>query len=534
MILDGVTLEKLHTMHPPQEIGEWEHIVFSPGSRLLTGYALLENCIVSWDLQTGGLLSKINTSEWGACSSVSYSPCGTMIGGLFDSRTIIICNVLSGAHVSSHSIQQPTVQTIWTHAEFLQFATIEPGSITIWQDTFNPNYVPTKVGSLSTPNNLFKKDLVVLPNLLCLAFIYHGKVLVWDAESKKMLLKTTDIKGPGAISFSPDGCFFVCGTWSRDFHIWKKSPAGYLSHQKFVSGANGTRPLICPNGESVVSSSDKILQLWHTENPPTSLPNTSMHTSHYSGVFFIEFSPDESLVAVTEWLSNTVTVIDIESGSPWLVIDTDTKTCGLRMTGDRVIVVGDGKIVTWNLPARDCVSNARININDSVQTTTFTHSSPIEDLHASISPNLSYVAIVDINHSGEDLFIYNTHTGEELAVVESNGDIPGFTPSSYTVWCAADDGKVDQWGILQKNGSNGMKLKKFVEGVEPHSGFPWHSSAGYQVTDDGWILSSSGKRLFWLPHHWRQDGILQRKWSGKFLVLWNQDSVEPYILELEV
>ena len=533
VVLDAVTLEQLHTMHYPQGNTGWAHITFSPGSHLLTAYSWELDCLISWDLQTGGLLNKISTWGHSRCNSVSYSKCETMVGGLFKNSTIIIYNVLSGIPISSHSIQQSIVETIWTHGEYLQFATVESGSITTWKVSFTSSHAPTKVDSMSIPGN-FSGEFVLLPTLHQLAFIHNSKVLIWDGQKKKVLLDSADVRHPRAMSFSPGGHFFICGSQGKGLHIWKESPTGYLFHQKLVSGANGTTPLISPNGELVISSSNKTLQLWHTENSSTSFSSISMQAPCYSGWFFIEFSPDESLVAVTERLSRRVTVLDIKSGNPWLVIDTGTKACGLKITEGKIIVVGDGKIITWDLPARGCGFNIRRNINNSIQTTTFTHSVPIEKLCASISPNLDYVAFGNKKVYSEALCVYNRHTGEKLAVARSGDSTPGFSPSGNKVWCAGDNGKVDQWEIIGETGTKTIKLKKLEKRTEPLSGFPWHSPHGYQVTYDGWILSPNGKHLLWLPQHWQQDAKIQRKWSGKFLAVWNKNSTEPCILKLEV
>jgi WD40 repeat protein len=126
VVLDAATFEQLHIMYPPQEVIKWQCMAFSPDSHLLSGYSSCNYCMVCWDLQTGGLLSNIYTPEWGFCSSMSYSLCGKMVGGLFN-KTIIICNVLSGTCISSHLIQQPTAKDIWTQGDYLQFATAESG-----------------------------------------------------------------------------------------------------------------------------------------------------------------------------------------------------------------------------------------------------------------------------------------------------------------------------------------------------------------------------------------------------------------------
>jgi WD40 repeat protein len=536
VVLDAATFEKLHIMYPPQVGIEWHCIVFSPDSHLLSGYSW-SCCIVSWDLQTGGLLSNINTSEWGDCSSMSYSVCGKMVGGLFDS-TVIICNVLSGTCMSSHSIQQPIAKAIWTQGEYLQFATVESGSITIQQVSFTSNQGPTMVCSLPAPKHF--STLVLLPTLLWIAFTHNLQVIVWDARNEEILLETTDIYIPRAISFSPDGHFLVCGTVGREFYIWKKSPAGYLSYKKFVSGADLAVPSISPNGKSVITTCGNMIQLWYTEDSPGPLSSVSMQVSKHSGFFCIEFSPDESLVAITERLSTTVTVLDTESGNPLLVIDTGTKTCGLRITGDKVIVVCDGKIVTWDLPARDCESNTRQNINDSIQTTSFKHLLPIHELYASISPNLKFVAFMSERTGNNNLHVYNMHTGKGLAegmgLAEGKAceQVLGFSSSSCEVWSTGYDGIVYPLEIAKGDGPNAIKLKQLRMVQQPQSDFPWCSPCGYQVTHDGWILSPSGKLLLWLPRHLQQDYITQRKWNKRFLVIWNQNMPEPCILKLEV
>ena len=533
IVLDAATLEQLHTMHAPEK-SPWKLITFSPGSHLLTAYSWGQDCLVSWDLQTGGQLSNITLQPPFSCNSVSYSGCETMIGCLFSGGVVKIYNVLSGIHMFTHSISQSTVEAIWTCGQYLQFATVESSSVTIWQVNFTSSNAPTKVGSLSTPDDFSSKELVLLPSPSRFAFILDGEVILWDAQHQKALLHFADANGLSSLSFSPDGHFFLCGTQGREFYIWKESPTGYISHQKLVSCAYEPTPLISPDGQLVMSPSGYMLQLWSTTISPTSPPSLTIQASNSSDWIFVEFSPDESLVAVTERLGSTVTILDINSGDPWLVIDADTKICGLKLTGDKVIVVGNGKIITWDLPPRDCFFNIRRNINNSVQTTTFEHSANLGDLFASISPNLKYIAFGDGISVSEALSIYNMHTGEKLVVASSRMTVPGFTPEGNRVWCATDDGHIQQWEILEENGTNAIKLKGLDDDVEPLTGFPWHTPPGYQVTDDGWIFCSSGKWLLCLPHHLQQNAKIQRKCSEKCLAVWNGNSQEPCILRLEV
>ena len=528
-ILDAVTLEQLHTLHPAKEI-TWRILMFSPDGHLLTGHSNTYGDIVSWDLQTGGLISNISTRGW--CSSMSYSGCGTMLGCLFDRDTITTYNTISGIHISSHSITKSVTGTIWTHGECLQFATVESGSITIWEVGFTSGHAPTEIGSLPTPDNFSPNRLVLLPTLSRLAFIIQGRVLVWDAQHQKTLLDSEDVEDPVDLSFSPDGCLFICRTQHPVFHIWKESPDGYLPHQKVMSSTSDTNPVVSPNGESIISFGDSVLQLFYTTSSPTSPPSISTQTPQRTKNFLLEFSPDESLVAFTQWSGRTVTVLDVKSGNPLLVIDTGIEVYGIRMTGSSIVVVGDGMVVTWDLPAGDSVPNNRADITNSVQTTTFEYSADTGKPCTSISPDLNHIAIIAPIQT-ENLFIYDMHTGELLVATTSGGYQPWFTPDGHKVWCAATSGKVHQWAIIKDGRSNVIRLE-FLEAEEPSSGFPWHSSCGYQVMDNGWILNSSGKYLLWLPHQWRPVYKIDLRWSRNFLAMLQDGLPEPVILELEV
>ncbi|KAF9643536.1 hypothetical protein BDM02DRAFT_3123294 [Thelephora ganbajun] len=53
-----------------------------------------------------------------------------------------------------------------------------------------------------------------------------------------------------------------------------------------------------------------------------------------------------------------------------------------------------------------------------------------------------------------------------------------FSPDGREVWSGSDKGDLSGW--------------KIIEGSEPDI-----------ITDGGWVLSPSGKRLLWLPPRWR-------------------------------
>ena len=532
IVLDGATLERLYTMHSPYSMELWDYITFSPSSRLLTACSYEENWLVSWDLQTGGLISTISTKGHFDCFSITYSKCETMVGCLFDEkRAVNTYNILTGKCISSHPIQHPIIKEIWTCDDHIRYATEDSGSITIWKVNFTATRAPVKVTSLSTPENFCIENAILLPALSQLAFIVENEVLVWDAQHKKILLDSVDFEDPRALTFSSDGHLFLCKTDGTTFHLWKKSSDSYVYCQKFGCNTGKATPIVSPNGESIISSQYSLIQLWATKSSTecSAIPD---HEAEFVQ-FLIEFSPSGSMVAIGNLFSNTTTILDLKSGSPLLVIDTGAKNCGMGMTDNSVIIVDTEKITTWDLSTTDHTTNTRANIDQSIQTIPLNPPFPYTWPLVRISSDFNYI-VVTVESDKNILYIYSMHTGEQLARAEPDGWIPGFAPGKHVIWCASVHGKAEQWAVIQKGSSNTIELEKLENNEESKCVYPWDSEHGHQITDDGWVLSSSGMRLLWLPHNWRPKVKVQGRWSGQCLGIWNADLLQPVILKLEI
>ena len=308
--------------------------------------------------------------------SITYSGCGTMFGVLYgrgDITTIITYNILSGTKLYSYPVHDPPLGEIWIHGEHLQFATLQKETITIWEVGFISSHPAKVVESLPAPSNFDPlKEYLFLPILFRLAFILENAVLVWDAQHSKFLLNSTDIKKPRNMTFSSDGHFFACASDGPEIYLWKNSPTGYHLHQKLMSCAREhsvpCKPLLSPDGQSIVASIGSILQLWHTTDLTTS--PISIHKQN-TEPFLVEFSPDESLAATAHLGDSMAVVLNLKSGVPLLNINTGMKIYGLRAAGSIVVVVCDGKIITWKLLIQDCISTPEANISNSLQTIMF-------------------------------------------------------------------------------------------------------------------------------------------------------------------
>ena len=500
--------------------------------------------LINWDIQTGAPVSVISALEISdpRYLSLAFSACGTVLGVLFpssDTSTIHIYNVLSGTHMRSHSVGSG-LREIWAHGERLRLTTLGSGSITAWEAGFASEYPLTEVESLPTPDNFDPSNpFLFLPTHSRLAFVLEGAVFVWDTRHSKLLLNSVDAGESGTMTFSSDGRFFACATGGREVYLWKESPTGYVLHHKFVlsTGFYGN-PRLSPNGQSIVASIRDTLHLWRTEDSATTLSIPTPAFQHATS-FILEFSPDKSLMATARVGDNTATVFDLKSGVPRLIIDTGMKIFGLRAAGNNIVVVDEEKIVTWDLPPGDHVLDVRVSVNDSVWTIIFDHPRPRGlSLPVSISPDLKYITAMEgserLGYSNSSLNIYNLATGKRLASAESYLlRMLWFTPDGREVWCSRfHDDLSTGWAFVRDSESGFHKLEELEPTQHPQGGYPWESSHNCKVTDDGWILGSSKKRLLWLPPHWRSDDKESRVWDGRYLGFLHRQLPEVVVLEV--
>ncbi|KAF9643223.1 hypothetical protein BDM02DRAFT_3192003 [Thelephora ganbajun] len=543
-IVDAATLKRLAIFDFPE--GRTENLVFSPDARLLMGFSAHPEKFISWDLQTGVLVGAVSLEQWEHdthCFSITYSACGTMFGALiYRSHTLTIrtYNVHSGTRIYSHSVGGGVVHNIWTHGECLRFAVVNPGSITTWELGFASGSTPIEVGSLPLPENfphyIYPRSLH--PTLFRLAFTRLERILVWDARHSKFLLDEY-AKDPYGVSFSSDGRFFMYGTELHGtehskIYLWKESPTGYVLHRKLDCETGISELLIPPNGESIFMFGNRAIQLWRTMDSTTSFSRKQSHER-----FNVEFSPDGTLAAVTQVGDKAITVLDLESGSSLLVIDAGMEVYGQRVTGSTVVAINYEKVVTWNLPARDRVLNTKANVNDSIQTATTTcpkirSDSPMK--FASISPDLHSIAIVEYTSPSFYLHLHDVPTGRCLGSLLMRGKgygHPWFTSDGREVWYTTDLGVANGLTLVEDSKFGVVKPKRLGPTNQPPGTPPWLPSRGYQITDDGWILGFSGKRLLRLPPHWRSPNTIDRTWSGRFLALLHGTLPDPVILELE-
>ena len=562
-LLDAATLKRLKSFTSPPPHHHIDLLTFSPESRSLMWFSDRSKAFTIRDLQTGVRVGEILTEESPLRPlSITHSGCGTMLGVLFkggsDTPTINTYNILSGTLIYRHPIKGTSTGTIWRHGDCVRFTTAVSGFITVWEIGFSSELPPTEVESFLTPNDFqISSQFLFHPTPPRLASIIDPErtVLVWDARYSKPLLNSVDVERPDKISFSTDGHFFACEGGGQGIYIWKESPTGYTLYRKLVLNSTGMKDptqTFSPNGQSIVTAGEQDLQLWRTTDSSSS--TSSILAGDFRGTdqtkpFIVGFSPDGLLAVTGRLWDDTAIVFDLKSGATRLTVDTGTAIYALGVTGSALAVVGSGKVITWNLPTGVHGLSARAASNDNILTTRLDRwepSPPNESESVSISPSLNYVAISRwfwFAGSGSVTIhdICDASTGIHLERVQSQGRNPSwFTPDGREFWSfgGLDRTSTSQhskknigWKIIRNTESNVTKLERLDPTVGPSGGLPRESSHGCQVMDGGWVLSSTGKRLLWLPPRWRSEEI-HRMWSGRFLALLHGGLPEAVVLEL--
>ena len=490
-------------------------LIFSPDSRVLT-YSSgectdppnRELFVISWDPQTGGVASIIRwqspaLSDTGT-PSVTYSANGKIVGVYYCSDSsndsdVFTFDVASGALIQSYSINDtaPLSNLFWTHGESLRFATVDTVTITIWEVGFASGAARTEVETLPTPDGFDHehKNVQLLPAPFRLALIRQGgRVQVWNARNSRYLLDCADANFSSRMSFSSDGRFFACSAAESDIYLWKESPAGYILHGILTSSTKYSIPLLARNGESIIAFRGCAVRLWRTKDCPTPSSSILTRAPQRTEDFILEFPPDGTSAVVARNRGNTVTVLDLRPGVPQLAIDTSITVYGLGVIGSTVVVIGDRKVIAWNLPAGDCVPDACMGLEVSSWTKSFSDPLPQYTTSTSVSPDFRYVALIATTH----LYIYDASTGECLGVESTGGYTPRFSPHGRDLWCAYCSGGSVAWRV-----GGGEKVLEPLENTidieHPPEGYHWISPRGYRVTNDWWILGPDGKRLLLLP-----------------------------------
>ena len=551
-VLDAVTLKRLNKFESPTNPAT-PLLSFSPDSCYLTQIG--DGRLTRWDLQTGNplgsIVSRLDAFPMDPFSS-TYSADGRALAVAWRTRPdndtfIATYDLVSMAHTRSYHLPgMRIIAPIWTCGECLRFATVKPGMIAIREAQFTLTPEPAEVETWPAPDEIADgENFLFLPTTRSqLAFTLRGSIFVWDVKYSRFTLKSGPIQASeptqtpssprfsSRSSFSSDGGFFACMTVDREVYVWLSCPSSELHYSlyqqlPFATAIVRSKPLLSPSGESIIASIGPTIHLWDPREQILSNNDVGGQKN-----FSMTLSPNKTLAAFTWEQRQTVTVLDIKSSEPRLIIDTEEEVLCLGMTDDTVVLAFWEKIVTWKIPTKKCTLDSRANINDSVRTTRLCQISGRYIPHASLSPDLSrgvFLVVPNFSPGIYDLVIFNVSTGKKVAKFSTGQNVePLWTRDGRQIWGVCGS-SVNGWEVGLGSKHHLWEPKYLTPAECPSDIIPWRSSRGYKVAD-GWVLSPTQKRLLWLPHYWRSCES-DRMWSGRFLGLLYRGLPEVVILE---
>ena len=558
-ILDGVTLKKLSTLDtlPPS------CFCFSPDSHFLV--ELGNDKLINWDLQTG---CQVGTADLGleahrrlnphcfeeeyplGVASFTYSTDGKLLAVDYNDigcSFIITYNLLSMTHAGPYYSPTEIMDPIWTHGECLRFATRKPGYITIWEVGFTLIGSPVEAGSLQLPTEIDgeeinHEDFLFLPIVSRIAFSFQDGVVIWDAQVAKFLLKSGPLSTPGvtytgyqayiqAKSFSSSGHFFACIAMDNYVRVYKELPTGYILHQQFTVFTD-CKLCISPDGESIVAHSLTRAHLWYTRDQITSISNASTQGNpEYS--CFLEFSPNGIFAAFAWEKKDTVTVLNLQSSDPPLTINVGMEVKGLAVTESVIITASHEEVAVWNILRGNHSLNIEGKIANGIHIRLPMFSWSIRCISA--SHDLSHILVVADFATGSNLWVLNSLTEKYIGGTTTTEllSFAKFTLDGCEIQAQEyfSRDKMVGWKIVKDNKSGSVKLESLGEIPFTPKLPSWESSLGYEVMQDGWVLSPTQERLLWLPHQWRSARGGNERWCSQFLGLVHCELSEAIILE---
>ena len=621
-IRDSATLEKLSALESPMSLSLSAVVIaYSPNGRLLacacTRPFSFEMAIAIWDIQTGGIVKTIHGGEPGYPRSMIYSSDGRMLSvacGKSPYRwTVWTFDTASGKRGCSNELGSEFDPVFWTEKDSTQFATSnrdgEDLCIDTWKINSTSNGRPTKIQSFRVRHEFHTDNHQIFfsPATLRVAVVSVDSTIIRDARDSKILLEASASRTLGSYAghFSSDGNFFAC-TEQQEVEIWKVNPEGYALWAKFplrFSAAAGGAFAFSPDSGSVVGWGSGVMEVWKVGQ--LGKPSASEQPSDVWNSHLVGFSTNGTHVAIGRASSGIITVVDLHSGTPELIINSDMEIVDIKMVDDTVVALGGLEVVSWSLTGRPYEEDERgirlAGLDESLKIVEIPHDYDLDS--RVLDPHLLDDQCRRVFFSSaDDMLLFDAESGARLWDFRSLTRFrhSRFSPDGRQLWVSfvddnyyydddeADQGEADNGDEGEENeggenesekieseeteseeneggsksdigegedmldtlGDVDEELERGLEIVEDEETgqitlihlpkdarppeYPWKSPKGCKI--DGlaiqWVLDRDGKRLLWLPPHWRTTNEKTWRWNGDFLVLRKSTLPEPMIVQL--
>ena len=565
-IHDSSTLERLSAFKPPpkRHLPSSEFLAFSPDGRLLayvwgSNHWLVvfpvsastltsvprgeSSYIPVWDVQTGVAIINLDIGTFG---KLLFSGDCRTITLLDKNGTFSTYDGVNGTYICKGEFPAsprflPGVH--WAHEESFRLSTSSEsdGKLTVNIQEFQPTSTPPFHVVESFPVSLHDGKISFSRVSFHASFTTETGVVILDLRDSRTLLQAGPAHSlyipPG--HFSPDGCFFACGTQEGEICIWKNSPANYVPWSTL-------RPRL-PFWEFSFSPTSSILawgpgglQLLEPGNHPAVPSPDKLEHRQQGGTHLVAYSVDGMHIATVRRGDRVVTVLGALSNTPRRSFDTNMRILDIKIVGDAIFVADGHKLVSWGLETGEPVHDD--------ETAAIAASTP--DPYLALSDDCSQIAFADnwalSYHNEMEISLYNVQTQRILCSHTTWGPVEDirFSPDGRQLWFATcfdsvitnlvklGMGEDGEFVVVTKT-PIGDKRSDGVLWANLFSSHAWRCGGKFRWTTFEWVADSGGNKLLWLPIGWRVEESQDVRWDGNFLAFVGSDYPDLIVMEFQ-
>ena len=428
----------------------------------------------------------------------------------------------------------------WAHKESLQFATSSTtnGKLTIEIQELQPTSTPTCVVVKSFPVIPHLGDFSFSPLFFHASFVTKTEVIILDVQGSNILLQTTITQPlyqpPG--QFSPDGCFFACGTSEYEIHIWRNSPGCYVPWNTLQPRLPFKGFLFSPTTLSILTWGPDGIQLLDTKPPAGPQPSNEIKPPHQYRNHLVACSADRTYIVTAQQEDSIVTVLNSLSGTPLQFIHVGTQIQDIKLVCDVIFVVDRQRLVSWKLEAGEAVHSSGEATSSCIHSTTALSQRMHNAENFALSKDCSQIAFSDQGM----VFLYDVKGQEVVTGGRVNG-IMGFrfSQDGHQLCVLSETGDYHRvnlhltiFQIVEDQHSAKVSMRPLIHGVSWHTLFQFPHGYGFGSKSE-WVADSRGNKYLWLPPSWRKKSMLDVRWEGDFLALVGSHHQKPIIIELQ-
>ena len=575
-IQDSNTLERLSVFDPPrlEYPPSDEFLAFSPDGRLLayvfefgdmlvvfpvsastlTSTPRCQTAYVSvWDVQTGVAIIDIHVSQFGVLVFSGNCRTITLLGSndiLYDEAngTFSTYDGVNGTHICKGELPASSEflpGAHWAYEESLRFSTSSESdaelTVNIWE--LQPTSTPPFHVVESFTVSLYDGETSFSHVSFHTSFTTETEVVILDLRDSRTLLQVGPAHPPYTPlgHFSPDGCFFACGTQEGEICIWKNSFASYVPWSTLRPRLPFSGFSFSPITSSILAWGPDGVQLLEPGNHPVVPSPDKLKRRQQGRNHLVAYSADRMHIATARQGDRVVTVLDTLSNTPRRSFDTNMEILDIKIVGDGIFVADGHKLTSWHLETGEPIQdNETAAIAASAQ-----------DPYLALSDDCSQIAFAD-NHTlssynEKEIFLYNVQTQRILCSHTEQDPVEDirFSPDGHQLWFSTcidnsgiylvklERGEDGEFMGVTKEGIGGKRFDNGLSWTNLFSSHAWRCGGKSLWEIFEWVADSGGNRLLWLPLSWRAKDLRDVRWDGNCLAFVRSDLPNPIVIKFQ-